>query len=408
MAGQMIVAGLDLGAHSIKCVIGVHHDDGQVDIIGRGSHPSKGFQNGVVSNKEDAVKSVKGAVAEASLMADVDIKEVFLSVSSRHMQSFNTHGMARILGPTVDSDDVHAVIDVATAIKLPPDTEILHVVPQDYIVDQRAGIANPLGIRGVRLEVQGHLVTGQLARIEAIEAVCRQAKLNVVDAIFSPLASAQALLTPHAKDIGVIMLDIGADTTEVSVFEGGSITHAATLGIGGDSITQDIKDLLGMPKVEAEHLKRVYGCADRTLVKEDEEIALPGVGGRNQDSVKRSYLCEIIEARTEEILHFVADELEQSGCNTRYSGGVILTGGCANLPGLVGATKRILGIEDAIIGTPKGIQGLVDVVKKPRYSTATGLVLCGAQLMHLQWFSNRQIRLKRRGAKRTLRFWQRS
>jgi cell division protein FtsA len=408
MAGQMIVAGLDLGAHSIKCVIGVHHDDGQVDIIGRGSHPANGFQNGVVSNKEDAVKSVKAAVAEGSLMADVDIKEVFLSVSSRHMESFNTHGMARILDETVKSDDVHAAIDVATALKLPPDTEIFHIVPQDYIVDQRAGIANPLGIRGVRLEVQGHLITGQLGRIEAIEAVCRQAKLTVVDAIYGPLAQAEALLSTHAKDVGVILVDIGSDTTEISVYEGGSIIHAATLGIGGDSITQDIKDLLGMPKVEAEHLKRVYGCADRTMIKADETIKLPGVGGRNQDTVKRSYLCEIIEARAEEILHFIADELERAGCNARYSGGVIMAGGTANLPGLVNLTRRILGIEDAVIGTPRGIQGLVDVVKKPRYATATGLVLCGAQLKHLQWFSNRQIRLKRRGARRTLRFWQRA
>lgn len=408
MAGQMIIAGLDLGSHSIKCVIGVHHDDGQVDIIGRGAHPSNGFQHGVVSNKADAVKSVKAAVAEASLMADVDIKEVFLSVSTRHMQSFNTHGMARILGDSVDSDDVHAVIDMAMAIKLPPETAVFHVVPQDYIVDHRAGIANPLGIKGVRLEVQGHLVTGQLARIEAIEAVCRHAKLNVVDAVYGPLASAETLLTNHAKDMGVILIDMGADTTEIAVFEGGGIVHAATLAIGGDSITQDIKDLLGTPLVEAEHLKRVYGCAERSLIMKDEEITLPGVGGRNQETVKRSYLCEIIEARAEEILHFVADELEQAGCTARYNGGVILTGGCANLPGLVTLTKRILGIDDAIVGTPNGIQGLVDVVKKPRYSTATGLVLCGAQLKHLQWFSNRQIRLKRRGARRTLRFWQRA
>ncbi|MEE2756306.1 MAG: cell division protein FtsA [Myxococcota bacterium] len=408
MAGQMIIAGLDLGSHSIKCVIGVHHDDGQVDIIGRGAHPSNGFQHGVVSNKAEAVKSVKAAVAEASLMADVDIKEVFLSVSTRHMQSFNTHGMARILGDSVNSDDVHAVIDMAMAIKLAPDTAVFHVVPQDYIVDHRAGIANPLGIKGVRLEVQGHLVTGQLARIEAIEAVCRQAKLNVVDAIYAPLASAETLLTNHAKDMGVILVDMGADTTEIAVFEGGCVVHAATLAIGGDSITQDIKDLLGTPLVEAEHLKRVYGCAERSLVMQDEEITLPGIGGRNQETVKRSYLCEIIEARAEEILHFVADELEQAGCTARYNGGVILTGGCSNLPGLVTLTKRILGIDDAIVGTPNGIQGLVDVVKKPRYSTATGLVLCGAQLKHLQWFSNRQIRLKRRGARRTLRFWQRA
>lgn len=408
MAGQMIIAGLDLGTHSIKCVIGVHHDDGKIDIIGRGAHPSNGFKNGVVSNKADAVQSVKAAVAEASLMADVDIKEVFVSVSSRHMESFNTHGMARIINDAVDSDDVHAVIDVATAIKLPPDMAVFHIVPQDYIVDQRAGIGNPLGIKGVRLEVQGHLVTGHLSRIEAIESVCRQAKLQVVDAIYGPLACSEVLLTPHARDMGVILIDMGADTTEIAVFEGGCIVHAATLGIGGDSITQDIKDLLGTPLVEAEHMKRVYGCADRSLVTTDEEITLPGVGGRNQESVKRSYLCEIIEARAEEILHFVADELEQAGCTARYNGGVILTGGCANLPGLLNLTKRILGIEDAIVGSPNGIEGLVDVVKKPRYATATGLVLCGAQLKHLQWFSNRQIRLKRRGARRTLRFWQRA
>ena len=267
MSAQLIVAGLDLGAHAVKCVIGLHHEDGQLDIIGTGSHPARGFQNGVVSDRQLAVKSIKAAVGEASLMADVEIKEVFLSVSARHLESFNSHGMARILEDAVSAEDLHAVIDMACAVKLPADQQILHVIPQEYVVDGRGGIANPLGARGVRLEAQAHLVTGHLARLEGLEACCRQAKLSVIDALYSPLVQGEALLTNHARDVGVILLDIGSDTTEMSVFEGGSIVHSAVWGIGGERITLDIKDLLSTPTVEAEHLKQVHGCALTDILK---------------------------------------------------------------------------------------------------------------------------------------------
>ncbi len=406
MAGQMIIAGLDIGSHDIKCVIGVHHEDGQVDVIGTGTHPANGFQRGIVSNSEAAVRSIKSAVGEASLMADVEIKEVLLSVSSRHFNSHNDHGMARILGTTVDSDDVHAVVDVASAIKLPNEHQIMHVVPQDFIVDGRRGIANPLGVRGVRMEVQAHVVAGHLARIESIEACCRQARLSVVDAIYSPLAQSEALLTQRERDVGVILLDLGADTTDISVFEGGSIIHAAMLPIGGERITQDIKDLLGTPTVEAEHLKRVHGCATTGFVKKDESVSIPGVGGRKPREIDRYSFCEIIEARAAEILQFVADELDQIGCSEGFPGGVVLTGAGANLEGMVELTQDILGLHTTK-GQPNGLHGLVDVIRDPRYSTATGLVSCGVQLKHLQWFSSRQVRLKRRGAKRSLRFWSR-
>ncbi len=407
MPNQLIVAGLDLGANAIKCVIGILHDDAQVEIIGTGSHPAHGFDNGSVSDQEAAVQSIRASVNEAELMAGCEIKEVLLSISNRHMESFNSHGMARVMGPTVDIEDVHAAIDMARAVKLPAEKKVLHVVPQDYIIDGRNGITRPLGVAGVRLETHAHVVLGTLPRLEALELCCQRAKLNVIDVVLSPLAQAEVLLTTQARDMGVILVDIGADTTDLSVFEGGSVVHSGGIALGGDHITQDVKDCLNTPTVEAEHLKQVHGCALADMVSAEETISVPGVGGRRARTIKRRYLCEIIEARAEEIMGLLAEELEQLGFTGGFPGGLVLTGGSANLAGIVDLAEQMLGVP-AARGEPKGLHGLVDVVKNPRYSTAAGLVVCGSQFKHLQWFSTRQLRLKQRGSRRIFRFWNRT
>jgi cell division protein FtsA len=313
MSKQMIVAGLDLGTNAIKCVIGVRHEDGQIDIIGTGTHPSAGLKQGAVCDQPEAVRSIRAAVEEAELMAGCEIKEVFVSVSGRHFESFNSHGMVRIQSGTVDDDDVAACIDMARAVKLPPDKTILHAVPQEFIIDGKAGIIRPHGVDGVRLEVHTHLIIGDNAAMKALEACIRHAKLRVVDMMLSPLAQAEALLTPQGRDIGVVLVDIGGDTTDIAVFDNGQIIHSAVLAVGGWHVTQDIKGCLNTPTVEAEHLKQTHGCALAELVDADERVEVPGVGGRKRREIERTLLCQIIEARVEEILRMVLDELHQLG-----------------------------------------------------------------------------------------------
>lgn len=395
MSKQMIVAGLDLGTNAVKCVIGVRHEDGQIDIIGTGTHPAAGLKQGTVCDQEEAVKSIRAAVEEAELMAGCEIKEIFVAVSGRHLESFNSHGMVRIRSGTVDTDDVRACIDMARAVKLPPDKLILHAVPQSFIIDGQAGITRPVGVDGVRLEVHTHLIVGDIQALRQLEQCIRQAKLRVVDMVLAPLAQAEALLTPQGRDLGVVLVDIGGDTTDIAVFDGGQIVHSTVLGIGGEHVTHDIKDCLNTPTVEAEHLKQSHGCALAELVDADERVEVPGVGGRKPREIERTLLCQIIEARVEEILRLVTEELHQLGYGEGLPGGVVLTGGTANLEGIVELTEQVMGMP-AARAQPKGLHGLVDVVRNPRYATGTGLVLCGVNQRHIQWFSARLERPRKR------------
>ncbi len=395
MSKQMIVAGLDLGTNAVKCVIGVRHEDGQIDIIGTGTHPAAGLKAGTVCDQQQAVTSIREAVEEAELMAGCEIKEIYVSVSGRHLESFNSHGMVRIRSGTVDTDDVRACMDMACAVKLPPDKAILHAVPQSFIIDGQAGITRPVGVEGVRLEVHAHLVVGDIQALKQLEQCIRQAKLRVIDMILAPLAQAEALLSPQGRDLGVVLVDIGGDTTDIAVFDQGQIVHSTVLGIGGQHVTSDIKDCLNTPTVEAEHLKQAHGCALAELIDADERVSVPGVGGRKPREIERTLLCQIIEARAEEILRLVAEELRPLGYANGLPGGVVLTGGTANLPGLVELAEQVMGMP-AARAQPKGLHGLVDVVRNPRYATGTGLVLCGVNRRDVQWFSTRLTRPRKR------------
>lgn len=394
MSKQMIVAGLDLGTNAVKCVIGVRHDDGQIDIIGTGTHPATGLKAGTVCDSEQAVTSIRAAVEEAELMAGCEIKEIYVSVSGRHLESFNSHGMVRIRSGTVDTDDVRACIDMARAVKLPPDKTILHAVPQSFIIDGQAGITRPVGVEGVRLEVHAHLIIGDVPALKTLEQCIKQAKLRVIDMILAPLAQAEALLSPQGRDLGVVLIDIGGDTTDIAVFDGGQIVHSTVLPLGGQHVTSDIKDCLNTPTVEAEHLKQAHGCALAELVDEEQTVSVPGVGGRKPREIERSLLCQIIEARVEEILRLVTEELHQLGYGDGLPGGVVLTGGSANLAGIVQLTEQVMGMP-AAKAEPKGLHGLVDVVRNPRYATGTGLVLCGVNRRDVQWFSTRGPKVRR-------------
>jgi cell division protein FtsA len=404
MTREVIAAGLDLGDSRIKCVIALRHADGQVDVIGTGVYPANGFQSGAVQSPEEAVAAIRKAVEEAELMAGCEIHEVYISASSRYFETFDSTGMTRIQGEAVTETDVRAAIDMAEAVRMGPDQRILHVIPQEYVIDGQRGIRQPLGVPGVRLEVRAHLVLGNAPVLDAIEVCCRKAGLTVLDTFMSPLAQAEALLTTQSRDVGVALVDIGSDTTDVAVYERGAIAHTAVLAIGGDHVTADIRDCLNTPTAEAEHLKRAFGTALAHVVDPEEIIEVPGVGGRRPRPVKRALLCEIIEARIEEILRLVADELVRAGYREdpngdgsrrprELAGGVILTGGTASLHYIEELAEHTLQMP-AARGTPRDLQGLVDVIADPKYATATGLVLAGLRDRSREWSAERQRRVR--------------
>ncbi|MCA9543904.1 MAG: cell division protein FtsA [Myxococcales bacterium] len=396
MTKDTIIAGLDLGTSRIKCVVAVRHEDGQVDVIGTGTHPAKGLRNGGVCNPEDAARSIRAAVEEAELMAGCEINEVFLAISGRHLESFNSYGMVRVEGETIAASDLERVVDMARAVRLPADQAILHVVPQSYVIDGQPGISRPLGMSGVRLEVAAHVILGHQEPIQQIEACCRDAGLQVVDVLLAPLAQAEVVLTPQSKDLGVVLVDIGGDTTDIAVFVEGSLQHTAVLPVGGEHITLDIKKCLNTPTVEAEHLKQTHGAVLDEDMDLDAVVEVPGVGGRRPRHIKRHALCEIIDARVDEILKLVADELQQVGYPEGLPGGVVFTGGAANLQGLCELAERVLDMP-ATLGGPKGLNGLSDVVQNPRYATACGLVVCGINQRHMMWYGRQKNVVPRKG-----------
>ncbi len=405
-SSDRIIAGLDLGTSNIKCVIGVQRAEGTVDIVGTGSHPAVGIKNGAVCSAEDVVRSIRAAVEEAEMMAGCDIAEVFVSISGRHLDSFNSNGVVRVAGEQVTDDDVLRVIDVAKAHKLPADHRVLHVVPQEFVLDHQTGVQRPIGMSGVRLEVQAHVLVGDGKCTEAFEACCQQAGLRVVDIVLAPLAQAEALLTSSGREMGVALLDIGGDTTDLAVFHRGAVVHTALLPIGGEHVTADIKDCLNVPTAEAEHLKQAHGCALAALFDPDATVELPGVGGRRPRTIKRSLLCEVIEARVEEILKLVHQELEHQLYLDLLRGGLVLTGGMSNLDGMTELAEQVMDMP-AVRGAPKNFHGLVEVVQNPRYSTGTGLVQYGLQQKNQHWFSTHGSHRPKRGWSRFIPFMSR-
>ena len=373
-----VLVGLDLGTTKVCAIVGEVKDGGQVDIIGIGISPSHGLKKGVVVNIDSTVESIKKAVHEAELMAGVEINSVYVGISGGHIKGINSRGVAAIKNREVGSLDVARAIDGARAVNIPMDQQILHVLPQEFIIDDQDGIKEPLGMSGTRLDVKVHIITGAVTAIQNIIKSCSRAGLTVNDLVLQPLASSRAVLTPEEQDLGVVVVDIGGGTTDVAFFLEGSLWHTEVLPIGGNHLTNDIAIGLRTPASEAEKIKIKYGCALASLVKHEETLDVPSVGGRPPRLLSRQILCEIIEPRVEELLGMVQQRLKKTGFEDMFASGVVLTGGTALMEGMQDAAERYLGLPIRR-GTPRNIGGLMDVVNSPIYATGVGLVIYGAE-----------------------------
>jgi cell division protein FtsA len=372
-----VLVGLDLGTTKVCAIVGEVKDDGQVDVIGIGISPSNGLKKGVVVNIDSTVESIRKAVHEAELMAGVEINSVYVGVSGGHIKGLNSRGVAAIKNKEVGQADVARAIDGARAVNIPMDQQVLHVLPQEFIIDDQDGIKDPLGMSGVRLDVKVHIISGAVTSIQNIVKSCSRAGLHVNDLVLQPLASSRAVLTTEEQDLGVVVVDIGGGTTDMAIFLEGSLWHTEVLPIGGNHLTNDIAIGLRTPASEAEKIKIKYGCALSSLVKHEETLDVPSVGGRPPRLLSRQILCEIIEPRVEELFGMIQQRLKKTGYEDLCASGIVLTGGVALLEGLQEAAERFIGLP-VRRGTPKHIGGLMDVVNSPVYSTGVGLVLYGA------------------------------
>jgi cell division protein FtsA len=382
MADNEIIAGLDLGTTKVCAIVAEQTDDG-IDIIGIGSVPSKGLRKGVVVNIESTVQSIKAAIEQAETMAGCEIRTVYAGVAGSHVRSVNKEGVAAVPNREVDAEDVRRVLEQAKAFPLPADRQVLHVLPQEYVVDDQDGIKEPIGMSGVRLEARVHVVTAGTASIQNIIKCTERCGLYVADVVLEPLASAEAVLFDDEKEIGVALIDIGGGTTDVILYVNGAVVHTAVVPIGGLSLTSDIAQGLRTPLAEAERIKIKYGCASVALVDHEETIEVPSVGGRPARVLPREVLCGIIEPRVEEIFQAVRHVIDETGFAEMLGAGVVLTGGTTMLDGMPEFAERVLELP-VRRGSPTGVGGLVDVVKSPAYSTGVGLVKFGAQKLRSQ------------------------
>ncbi|MGE5172372.1 MAG: cell division protein FtsA [Betaproteobacteria bacterium] len=375
---EQVLVGLDLGTTKVCAIVGEVKDGGQVDIIGIGISPSHGLKKGVVVNIDSTVESIKKAVQEAELMAGVEINSVFVGISGGHIKGINSRGVAAIKNREVGHADVARAIDGARAVNIPMDQQILHVLPQEFIIDDQDGIKEPLGMSGTRLDVKVHIITGAVTAIQNIVKSCSRAGLHVNDLVLQPLASSRAVLTSEEQELGVVVVDIGGGTTDLAFFLEGSLWHTEVLPIGGNHLTNDIAIGLRTPASEAEKIKIKYGCALSSLVKHEETLDVPSVGGRPPRLLSRQILCEIIEPRVEELFGMIQQRLKKTGFEDMFASGVVLTGGTALMEGVQDAAERYLSLPIRR-GTPRNIGGLMDVVNSPIYATGVGLVIYGAE-----------------------------
>ncbi len=371
-----LLVGLDIGTSKIVAMVAEITPEGGFEVIGYGSHASRGLKKGVVVNIESTVGAIQRALEEAELMADCKIKEVFTGIAGSHIRSFNSHGMVAIKDREVGQLDVDRVIETAKAVNIPTDQQILHILNQEFIIDGQEDVREPLGMSGVRLEVKVHIVTGAVSAAQNIMKCVRRCGLEVEDLVLQPLASAMAVLSEDEKDLGVCLADIGGGTTDIAVFTGGAIRHTAVIPIAGDQITNDIAMALRTPTKDAEEIKQKFGCALRELSDPAATVQVPGVGERASRQLSRQTLAEVIEPRVEELYSLIQAELRRSGFEELLSSGVVLTGGSSLMQGLVELGEEIFHMP-VRVGTPSYAGSLAEVVRSPRYSTAVGLLLSG-------------------------------
>ncbi|EFL52246.1 cell division protein FtsA [Solidesulfovibrio fructosivorans JJ]] len=377
MARSELIVGLDIGTTKICVVVGELSPEG-VDVVGIGTSPSTGLRKGVVVNIEQTVQSIKKALEEAELMAGCEIRSVYAGIAGSRIKGFNSHGVIAVKGGEVGPRDIERVIDAAKAVAIPLDREVIHILPQEFIVDDQRGIADPLGMAGVRLEVRVHIVTGAVTSAQNIIRSCHRAGLDVSDIVLESLASSKAVLTNEEREIGVALVDLGGGTTDLAIFASDSIKHTAVLALGGTNLTNDIAFGLRTPMASAEKIKIKYGCALAEMVPKDEVIEVMSVGGREPRRLSRQVLAEICEPRVEEMLALVDQELIRSGMKSQVGAGVVLTGGTALIEGIQELGEQIFNLPTRI-GYPDKVGGLKDVVNSPMYATAVGLLMYGAE-----------------------------
>jgi cell division protein FtsA len=375
---KKLVVGLDIGTSKIVAIVAEMKPEGGFEILGMGSHPSRGLKKGVVVNIETTVNAIQRALEEAERMADCKIREVYTGIAGSHIKSFNSQGMVAIKDKEVSQMDIDRVVETAKAVQIPNDQQILHILNQEFIIDGQEDVREPLGMSGVRLEVKVHIVTGAVSAAQNIIKCVRRCGLEVRDLILQPLASALAVVSDDEKDLGVCLVDIGGGTTDVAVFTHGAIRHTAVLPIAGDQITNDIAMALRTPTKDAEDIKQRFGCALSQLADPQETVEVPGVGDRAARQLSRKTLAEVIEPRVEELYSLVQSELRRSGYEELLSSGVVITGGSGVMRGMVELGEEVFHMP-VRIGQPAYSGGLAEVVRHPRYSTGVGLLLAGAQ-----------------------------
>jgi len=381
---ENLIVGLDIGTTKICAIVGNVTEDG-VDIVGIGTSPSRGLRKGVVINIETTVASIKKAIEEAELMAGCEIKSVYAGIAGGHIKGFNSQGVIAIKNREVSPDDVRRVIDAAKAIAIPMDREVIHILPQEFIIDDQDGIREPLGMSGVRLEARVHIVTGAVASAQNIIKSCNRAGLDVADIVLEQLASSEAVISAEEKEIGVALVDIGGGTTDIAIFVDGAIKHTSVLSLGGNHLTNDIAVGLRTPMAEAERIKQKYGCCYTSMVGKEETIEVPSVGGRTPRVLSRQLLSEILEPRMEEIYTLVNREIVKSGFEDQIASGVVITGGTSILEGMPELAEQIFNLP-VRRGLPQNIGGLVDVVNSPVYATGVGLVIYGSKNQGIREF----------------------
>ncbi|HSH86357.1 MAG: cell division protein FtsA [Methylophilus sp.] len=384
-----LIVGLDIGTSKIVAIAAEILPEGTLKVIGVGQHASRGLKKGVVVNIDSTMQAIQRAIEEVELMADCKINTVYSGIAGSHIKSLNSHGMVKIKESEVSQSDIDRVVDTARAIALPADQQILHILTQEFIIDGQEDVREPLGMSGIRLEVRVHIVTGAIAAAQNIVKCIKRCGLEVSDLILQPLASSESVLTEDEKELGVCLVDIGGGTTDIAVFKNGAIRHTAVIPIAGDQITNDIAVALRTPTQSAEEIKVKHGCALRQLADPREVVEVQAVDGREPRQLSCQALTEVIEDRVEEIYEFVQQELRRSGMESMIASGIVITGGAAQMRGMVELGEEIFHTP-VRLGVPRYVEGLSEVVGNPRYATGIGLLLMAKQQVEKQMVGNLQ------------------
>lgn len=406
-AQNKMIVGLDIGTSKVVALVAEIDPNGELEIIGMGSHPSRGMKKGVVVNIESTVQSVQRAIEEAELMAGCQIHSVYVGIAGSHVRSLNSHGIVAIKDGEVIEADLERVLDAAQAVAIPADQKILHILPQEYVIDNQEGIREPMGMSGVRLEAKVHLVTCAVNAAQNIEKCIKRCGLDVDEIILEQVASSYSVLTDDERELGVCMVDIGGGTSDIAIFTEGSIRHTGVIPIAGDQVTNDIAMALRTPTQHAEEIKIKYACALTQLASPEDMIKVPSVGDRPPRDLSRHSLAEVVEPRYDELFTLVQAELRRSGFEDMIPAGIVLTGGTSKMEGVVELAEEIFHMP-VRIGVPTRVKGLTDIVRNPIYATAVGLLEYGAAHTRQRQSTGRKSKSEGEGLLARLKNWMQS